>query len=81
MSISYLYLSCDQCGVTKCLYYTDSTAPEREATENNWRLDHDGHEAKVGIKATLANTYDPETEMVVKRQPTPTTNTDKEQAK
>ena len=67
---SYLYLKCEQCGVEKLLYHEDTTAEDRTAELNAWQLIHDGHEAKVGIKATLANTYDPETQMIVpKHQP------------
>lgn len=74
MSTSYLYFKCEQCGIEKLFYHSDTTPELRIQEENLWKLQHDGHESKVGIKATLQNIFDPETETIIKRnqQTTPT---------
>lgn len=67
MSDSYLYLKCAQCGIEKLLYHENTSQNYRNDEESLWKLSHYGHEAAVGIRDTSNNTYNPETEMVVKR--------------
>lgn len=48
---SYLYLQCEQCGVTRMFYSEQYTLDEQARQEEIWTLKHYGHEAKVGITA------------------------------
>ena len=67
MTISYLSLKCDQCGIERTLYYVDTSHGERMIAEADFLVIHSGHEATVGIDVANRHTYDPETEKVIKK--------------
>ena len=64
-----LVLECQQCGIKKWLYLgVDWSKDELSTAETNWSIFHSGHECFVGIKAALLHTFDPELEIVIKKE-------------
>ncbi len=67
--VTTLVLECQQCGIKKWLYLgQDWSKQELADAENGWIVFHSGHESVVGIKSALQHTFDPELEMVVKKE-------------